>query len=94
MSSENRLLNVFITTHTFRCPQVSSLVSVGCCYHKLNGGRDHLYRREYSEDNAAHDTSSINGYPMSIGCAVSYTARDLACYAAGYMHNRLSEANR
>lgn len=80
------------------------LINLGCCYHKLNGGLDKLYRDVYVDVKApvTHNgmfdlilNSLYLGFPLSQrfnDFKLSYAARELACFGRDQFIKRLDES--
>ncbi|GMR32338.1 hypothetical protein PMAYCL1PPCAC_02533 [Pristionchus mayeri] len=71
---------------------VSACLLFGCCFHKLNGGRDKLFRQEW--EGMEEGKRRENGFPMSEqmkGERLSYAARELACHSKSAYVKQLRE---
>lgn len=70
---------------------VSACLLFGCCYHKLNGGRDKLYIQKWE---GVEEGGGERGFPMSEkmkGERLSYAARELACHSKSAYVKQLRE---
>uniref|UniRef100_A0A914UV63 Methyltransferase domain-containing protein n=1 Tax=Plectus sambesii TaxID=2011161 RepID=A0A914UV63_9BILA len=73
---------------------VVAVVSVGCCYHKLNGGRDKEHMQVWSESDDSLKEEDSSGFPMSdafrrLDVRLSFAARELACHAIEQYADRM-----
>lgn len=72
---------------------VVALVSIGCCYHKLNGGLDKEHMQVWAESDSSK-YEECGGFPMSdaykrLGVRLSFAARELACHAIEQYADRI-----
>ena len=74
---------------------IVGVVSVGCCYMKLTCPEEiNEQRRDKVERLASLDDLSVLGFPMSLfttslGCSLSYEAREVACHSLEVYRGRL-----
>ncbi|CAD5234830.1 unnamed protein product [Bursaphelenchus xylophilus] len=69
-----------IIRHFKNNKSAKALIHFGCCYHKMNGGLDKLFRDETKETFRPSD----KGFPLSEKYKneeISYAARELACFS-------------
>uniref|UniRef100_A0A914DRN6 Methyltransferase domain-containing protein n=1 Tax=Acrobeloides nanus TaxID=290746 RepID=A0A914DRN6_9BILA len=81
-----------ILRHFISNPEAKILINLGCCYHKLNGGLDKLYRNVYDDVQAP---TSHHGFPLSRKFRhfkLSYAARELACFGREQFLKRLDDS--
>uniref|UniRef100_A0A915EE87 Methyltransferase domain-containing protein n=1 Tax=Ditylenchus dipsaci TaxID=166011 RepID=A0A915EE87_9BILA len=62
------------------------LISIGCCYHKLNGGTDKPFMQDYGgKEKELAEPINISGYPMSSSMfkdvQLSYASREIASFS-------------
>uniref|UniRef100_A0A0N4ZZ21 Methyltranfer_dom domain-containing protein n=1 Tax=Parastrongyloides trichosuri TaxID=131310 RepID=A0A0N4ZZ21_PARTI len=73
---------------------VTGLINVGCCYHKINNAEDMMYRQIYESCNHS-DVPSYYNYPMSSDRNkfpnLSYAARELACHSLDKFTEKLHD---
>ncbi|GMT33458.1 hypothetical protein PFISCL1PPCAC_24755 [Pristionchus fissidentatus] len=80
---------------------VSACLLFGCCYHKLNGGSDKLFRQDWTNGDEKEEKKmkekEERGFPMSEAFKderLSYAARELACHSKGDYVKQLREQTR
>lgn len=82
-----------IIKHFVKNDRAKILLNFGCCYHKLNGGLDKVYRDIYINEDEYLQTTE--GYPMSKGfekIPVTYAAREVACFGHEQFIAKLNES--
>jgi len=83
-------------------PNAKVILHFGCCYHKLNGGKDKIFKDVYKELEKDKDAdmdpghqSNSQGFPMSklfSNLNLSYAAREVACFGHEQFIQKLTES--
>ena len=83
-------------------PNAKIILHFGCCYHKLNGGKDKVFKDVYEDlekdkdvDGRSENLTVQQGFPMSrlfSNLRLSYAAREVACFGHEQFIQKLTES--
>ncbi|KAE9553364.1 hypothetical protein FO519_003427 [Halicephalobus sp. NKZ332] len=82
-----------IVKHFVANSDAKILLHFGCCYHKLNGGKDKIFKDVYENSEKYQETSQ--GFPLSklfSKLKLSYAAREIACFGHEQFIQKLTES--